>query len=243
MKIGNKIIELPSIDSTNNYVAKEFMSGSLAEGTVILAAIQTAGKGQRGNKWHSTPYENLTFSFPLSLKSKLLTEPIAINFVTSIALCLLVRSHCDDAAIKWPNDIVVANRKIAGILIEKQYYSSNKVNAVVGIGLNINQKHFSVKNATSLFNETGCIYAPKEVLLQFIAQFNFWVTQPFEVLEEKYHELLWLKNKISQFKSIDGECFEGAIIQVNRDGKINIKTNQTERYFANGEIHFIERDQ
>lgn len=242
MKIGNKIIELHSIDSTNNYVAKEFMSGNINEGTVILAAIQTMGKGQRGNTWHSTPYENLTFSFPLSLQAQLIKEPIAINFITSIALCSLVRLFSTNAAIKWPNDIVVENRKIAGILIEKQYFGAHKVSAIIGIGLNINQKHFSVKNATSLFNETGCIYAPKEVLLQFIAQFNFWLAQPFEVLKEKYHELLWLKDQITQFKSNVGEYFEGKIIEVTREGKISIQTEHSHRYFANGEIHFLARD-
>lgn len=218
------------------------MSGNLVEGTVIMAAIQTAGKGQRGNSWHSTPYENLTFSFPLALESTLLKQPIAINFITSISLCLLVQNFCTSTAIKWPNDIVVENRKMAGILIEKQYFGTNKVNAVIGIGLNINQKHFAIHNATSLFNETGTVFSPKEILLQFIAQFNFWLSQPFHVLEEKYHELLWLKNQVSHFKTNEGAVFEGKIIKVNREGKIAIQTADSLRYFANGEIHFLARD-
>lgn len=241
MKIGTNIKELASVDSTNNYVAKEFMSGNLTEGTVILAAIQTAGKGQRGNSWQSTPYENLTFSFPLKLKSEMLKEPIAINFVTCVSLCSLIRKYCDATFIKWPNDILIENRKIAGILIEKQYFSSNNVNAIVGIGLNINQKHFPVLNATSLFNETGSNYAPKELLYDFISEFNHWISQPFSTLKEKYHEMLWLRGTISEFQTVDGEYFEGKITDVTRDGKINILTNELKKSFANGEIRFVAR--
>lgn len=139
--IGQKIVHLESVDSTNNYTANVFKDGSIEHGTVILADIQTNGRGQRGNTWQSDAFDNITMSIAFDPNLCKINNLISLNHITSIALFNFISSYCDNVKIKWPNDILVNENKIAGILIESQF-SGNKMQSVIGIGLNVNQVDF-----------------------------------------------------------------------------------------------------
>lgn len=154
LTFGNRIINLDEVTSTNSYAQKLAVETNLIEGLVVLAKNQTAGKGQRGNTWQVEPGKNLTFSL-------LLTPNIAVNeqFMLSKAIALglfdfLTALNLKSVAIKWPNDILVNNKKIAGILIENTLKANKISTSIVGVGLNVNQQAFSSNlNATSLQNE------------------------------------------------------------------------------------------
>ena len=123
------------------------------EGTVIVANEQFSGRGQRSNKWYSEPKSSLTCSYilrPVFLAAKdqfILSAAVALAVYETVAEILPKR----DAQIKWPNDILVDGKKIAGILIENTLRRSNLETSIIGIGLNVNQVKFpSELNATSV---------------------------------------------------------------------------------------------
>ena len=152
--VGQNLLTLKEVDSTNNFL-KNLLSNSkpLPEGTVIMAESQFAGRGQQQNKWHSEPGKNLTFS--LLLRPSFLSVNDQFDLVRAMSLGVfdaLQPLLGDQLKIKWPNDIYYADKKLGGMLIENLLQGAQIKNAIIGIGLNINQEHFpgEAGNAVSL---------------------------------------------------------------------------------------------
>lgn len=131
---------LEEVDSTNSYVSVH--SSELDDMTMVAAATQTAGRGQRGNSWESEPGENLTFT----LLARALPVAPAEQFAISEAVALSVADYLEEngleARVKWPNDIYVGDGKISGILIEHALTGSRIDHTRIGVGLNVNQTCF-----------------------------------------------------------------------------------------------------
>ena len=157
------IIWLESVDSTNEECRRHI--SDIDNLSVVAALSQTSGKGQRCNRWISSPGENLTFSvalkFPISggaATGKSGLEPMhaydqfVLSEITSLSVVELLAEHGIEAKIKWPNDIYVAEKKICGILIENSLRGEWIQHSIIGIGLNVNQRNFDVKlpNPTSM---------------------------------------------------------------------------------------------
>lgn len=136
--IGCEIIVLDETTSTND-VVRQMSAGDWPEGLVVFAEQQTAGRGQRGNKWESTAGKGLCFSVLLQpglavADSQRLTEWAAKMIAATI------ENHCQiEAAIKPPNDVYVRGRKVAGVLVEMRAMPRAPHVAILGIGLNVNQ--------------------------------------------------------------------------------------------------------
>ena len=153
-----------SIDSTNTRLLAD--KDSLPDRSVYAALFQTAGRGQKGNRWESRSGENLTFSILLKPEGILAREQFILSQVVALGLLDFLRSEQVKATIKWPNDIYVADKKICGTLIEPTLSEGRLSSAVAGIGLNLNQKDFdpSLPNPTSLSLVTRRSYDVKETL-------------------------------------------------------------------------------
>ncbi|MTI46510.1 biotin--[acetyl-CoA-carboxylase] ligase [Sporosalibacterium faouarense] len=134
--IGNKIIHFDSIDSTNTY-AKELASRQEKAGTVIIAEEQTAGKGRLGRNWTSPKGKGIWMS--LILKPDIdPTDAAKITQIGAAAVCEAIRDMGIEAYVKWPNDIILNNKKVCGILTEMSG-ELNTINYIVmGIGINAN---------------------------------------------------------------------------------------------------------
>lgn len=154
--IGGSIQKFDSLDSTNNYIANNCETEKMAEGTVILAKFQTAGKGRYYKRWHSQTGLNLTFSFLLRPKNLNDKNHFLLTKWVSSAICLWMEGCGFKPQIKLPNDIYIKGKKCCGILIENKWQKDQLNRSVVGIGININQGDmddgFDVP-ATSLFLE------------------------------------------------------------------------------------------
>ena len=166
--IGKSITELDSVDSTNNYIAKALDSGEYRWGTAILAHFQTNGRGQRAATWQSDNRQNLTFSFALPLKGFDSRAYFSISRAISLAILHTIRPYFNhEALIKWPNDILVDQKKIAGILIENKLTKNPA--AICGIGLNINQTVFAdLAQVTSLKLLTGASFDNRRVWTTYL---------------------------------------------------------------------------
>ena len=146
-----------TLDSTNTQAAREISQAP--DGTVWIADFQTAGRGQRGNRWESAKCENLTFSILFKPTFLSPAQQFAISEVAAIGVCRYLCSKGLPAQIKWPNDIYIGNKKICGMLIEHSISGANLAGSIVGIGLNLNQREFSsdAPNPTSLLLEIEAI--------------------------------------------------------------------------------------
>lgn len=167
--IGKSILKFDILDSTNNYL-KEHMK-DLLDGTICYALEQTKGRGRRDNNWVSQK-GNLYFSF--LKKHQVNRDEVFIETIkTSVAICKLLESHKINPMIKYPNDILVNNKKIAGILIETTGIKLIDY-LVVGVGINVNQSDFFELNnkaiSMNLINNQD--FDIENILENFIGIYN-----------------------------------------------------------------------
>ena len=239
MKIGQKIIRLDVVDSTNNYIANLIKQGSIDSGTVIMADEQFAGKGQRDAQWQSSAGENLTFSFFLDDVNLSVSRQFNLSQVVALSLYNFLNNLGLDAAIKWPNDIYIKGRKIAGVLIENQLKGSLIKSAIVGVGLNVNQTEFQGFSATSARLETGQSKLPHDLLFSFISAFNEQINElSQDKLHQKYLDKLYQFNVLASYEDVNGR-FEGQIIDVLANGKLVMLKDGQEVFYDLKEITFL----
>lgn len=241
MEIGRKIIHLHSVDSTNNYTAKLLHDGEIDHGTVILAAEQFAGRGQRSSEWLVKPGENLTFSVFLDSVNVAVDQQFILTQIVSLSLVDLLTKFNLKPEIKWPNDIFVKGKKIAGVLIENQLRSKSIQNSIIGIGLNVNEVDFKGFIATSVKNETGEFKSVKDVLYSFLYSFNkTWnmFINNLDSLDEEYHNLLYLRDINAKYQDNNGE-FNGVLKGVQPSGRLLIEKEGRIKDYDFKEIKFI----
>ncbi|MCX6231531.1 MAG: biotin--[acetyl-CoA-carboxylase] ligase [Bacteroidetes bacterium] len=231
----NHIIRLKSITSTNDYASGLVKSNNPAEGTVIWANSQTAGKGQKGNSWESEADKNLTFSFILHPVLINPSEQFLLNKAISLGITDYLKTKINTLAvkIKWPNDIYAGEKKIAGILIENEILGNTLETAIVGIGLNINQLKFSDKipNPTSLALITGMESDLQHVLFQVLYKIqdriiNFYNNDIESINDDYLNDLLYFK--IYKKYYYNNREIEAMIMDVSEFGELILRTKEEE---------------
>lgn len=246
MKIGKKIIRLDSVDSTNNYTANLIIEGKLGSGTVIMADEQTAGRGQRGAKWTSNAGENLLFTLFIEPDNMSVENQAALTHFASLSIVEVLRKIGISAQIKWPNDILVGQKKIAGILIENTIRKGKISSSIIGIGLNVNQKFFPDLNATSINLLNGSYVSINETLFSLIQVMNsFWIeieNCEFQKLKSKYLENLYLIDQVADFEDKGGK-FQGKIKGTSPEGYLLIEKKGELKKFDLKEIRFISQNE
>ena len=136
--IGRRIIVLESTRSTNDFLL-QMLTPELPEGVVVFAECQTAGRGQRGHRWDSASHQGLWFS--VLLRPRLhITQSARLTSWAAQAIAVTIRSETGlEASIKPPNDVYLAERKVAGVLVETKAGPGEEFAAIAGLGVNLNQ--------------------------------------------------------------------------------------------------------
>ncbi len=234
-----------SLPSTNLKAVRGIQDGTTHHGMVIQAGDQTQGKGNGTNQWESEKGENLTFSlvvephFLQPAEQFILTQVISMALYESISKTL----PSENLFIKWPNDLYYNKKKIAGVLIQN-YVKGQQINfAIIGVGLNVNQKIFlsDAPNPASLIhfteNEMDIPSLLDEILKAFERHYDA-LEDPqkrFE-LHQKYLDHLYLRNQWSNFSDISG-TFSGKITGINDYGQLLIEdSNGNQRVFGFKEV-------
>src|SRR5690606_25479607 len=190
------LIKLNAIDSTNSYLKGLSVKNEVPDCTIVMADYQTKGRGQMGTNWVSEEGKNLMFSLFKKIECLHSDEQFYISMATSLAIFRALKQfHIPGLKIKWPNDILSANQKICGILIETSITSNKIKAAIIGVGLNVNQMDFpGVINASSLKLITGIIYDREEILNRITSQIETYVNLiyegKFEELKGEYEQYL-----------------------------------------------------
>ena len=190
--IGDRLLYLSTVESTNT-LAMQLAYERPEEGLVVLTDSQTAGKGRRGRRWVDVPGCNVL----MSILFRPLFPPHILVMITSLAVVDAIADICQvAAAIKWPNDVLIEDRKVAGILIETSHDSSGRMVAVTGIGVNVNgsieelAKHSSIQvplTAIATTLESACGHkVSREV---FIARLLQYIEKSYFALQQEIAEL------------------------------------------------------
>lgn len=241
------VIYLERTRSTNSH-AQQLLKDSLAsEGSVILAAEQTEGRGQGSNSWHSGPGLNLTFSLVLEPRFLQPHQQFVLNKSIAYAVLQTTRQALPaniKSCIKWPNDIYASGKKIAGILIEHSILGNSVKHSIVGIGINLNQLEFPqwVPNPVSLKLLTSKDFDISDMLQKTCSNIEYQYGRlqrgEFEAVDNDYTASLCGLGKILEFTA-GRNSFKGRIQAVDDVGRLCILTADGElQKFSHGEIRW-----
>ena len=244
--IGQNLISLVSVSSTNAYLRSLMDEHTLPDGSVVIAAVQHRGKGYGQNVWVSEKGQNLTFSLLLYPEFLTTDNQFLISKAISLGITDYLDNYSDRVSIKWPNDIFVGKRKICGILIENDLIGRQMKASLVGVGLNVNQRNFPKRlpNPISLSQLTGEKYSLKVEFNKLLAYLNeryFMLTSNHGAgkINNDYHEKLFRVKQMCKFRK-KGEEFMCRIIGVNDYGQLILEDKHgTTKEFNFKEMEFV----
>ncbi len=229
------VIKVKNTLSTMDEVKK--LEYKTYEPLAIYAEKQKEGRGRRENKWISNK-GNLFLS--LKLKKISINKPFMLNYLTSIVVyeCLLNYLSHKKIYIKWPNDILVRNKKIAGILAEMTNVSGQLENVIIGIGVNIKNAPNNLKNYTTFLEKESRIKKIdlESFIYSLLDKFSYWerltAKNGFKKLIEEWMKRSVKKNTIIKFND-NNNLVKGLYNGINNDGSISIIINNKVKKFFN----------
>ena len=246
--IGKRAYYFDSIDSTQNF-AIEIASNSKENGTVVISQKQTRGRGRLGRKWLSPAggiWLSIVFhpKFDISMSTLF---PIAASVALSNAIEKVIRKKSE---VKWPNDVTIKGKKVAGMLIDVSIESNKIENLVLGVGINfkVNASRLEklLKNTDNFYGVTSLVENGKyQNPILFVKSFLYELEKIFELLEKgKSNTIIddWTKKSSTIGKSVSVSTSDGKIngkaIKLDNDGALIVKTNnQFQRVLAGDVIY------
>lgn len=225
--VGKVLLDYKALPSTNVQALDLIEQNQAEEGMVISARAQTHGRGQRGALWQSNPGDNVTISVILKPSFLAIEDQFYLSKAVSVAVHSVVAQHlpANTVRIKWPNDIYVDDRKVAGILIQNIVQGKFINWSVVGIGLNVLQIQFTdeLKNPTSLSLEGAQPVDPVSVRSEICTQLEHYyrsLHRDKTSLDSIYASLLYRLGKEIVFVRPNGTQFMGSIDGVSVSGAL-----------------------
>jgi BirA family transcriptional regulator, biotin operon repressor / biotin---[acetyl-CoA-carboxylase] ligase len=242
--LGRKIYYLERCPSTMD-IAMQLASDNPAEGTLVLAEAQTRGRGRLGRHWVSVKYKGLYLTVILRPKITL-AQSAVLTFLAAVSVCEAVKIVAGiDASIKWPNDILVNNRKLAGILTEIEA-EPDRVNFVfIGIGLNVNNEAkellkgaVSLKVASPSQQRFSRVELLQELLRRIEDNYLLFQKKNSALILDKWKTLnvtLGKKVKISSGK----EHVEGVALDIAADGALLVRreSGKIQKFMSGDVVH------
>lgn len=232
-----------TIDSTNNWAKQNAHVFARDKVNLITADEQTAGRGRFKRHWESPAGLNIyaTYCFFIEKHSSRLGN---VPQILGISAARALETLGFNPQLKWPNDLLLSNKKVAGILCESTPYSE-MLSIVAGIGLNVNMPQEILNKidrpATSLKMETGREYQVEEVLSklseQFLKDLEVFLDEGFHLFLEEYKQrLMTFQGKVIRFHD-NRIIWEGQFHSINADGSLNLMLSDgTVKHFVAGEI-------
>ena len=244
-----KIIFKDKIDSTNNY-GKENID-LIEDKSIIYTAFQTSGRGRLDRKWLSFESENIYASIILKPKGDFSKLPISnLTQLLSVVIVDVLGFYGINANIKWPNDVIISKSendiygtKICGILAEAATSSSKIKGIVLGFGLNVNASKNELsqinRSATSMYNETGCLYNSKEVLENiyelFFSRYDDFMEKGFNSIKDEYLSKIKFIGKEITINMPHGSV-TGIAQEITDKGAVLLNNNKDIKIITIGEI-------
>ena len=237
-----QLFSYDNVDSTNEE-AKRLAKKGIPDGAIVWAKEQSSGIGRRGRKWVSAK-GNLFFSILLRPNCSV-PEAMQLSFVTSLSIMEIIDDVLPESVnvnCKWPNDILVENRKISGILLESQSKPKGDIDwIVIGVGLNIKSFPKDLEfPATALIREGAKDYMCAGIMLElfshhFLSIYKTWEKFGFETIRIAWlSRVAWLGKKISV--RLEQETLKGEFKNLDKDGALILLQNGVERRITAGDV-------
>ena len=248
--VGKFVQHLPEVPSTSQYLREWSERETLPEGTVVATHRQTAGRGQPGNGWFGGEDRNLSLSVLLRPGFLPARHQFRLNQVVALAVHDTIAALLGPSVrIKWPNDIYVQDRKVAGILIQNTLLGSNIAESVVGIGINVNQEEFpeELSRATSLFREKGDFFELKQVAQYLYHHLEARYLQlrggRFSTLHQEYIQNFYRLDQPTHFRRTEtGDLFVAAPTVISERGELVLEHPNGGREFVGlKELEWLHR--
>jgi len=232
-----------TLDSTNSEAQRLLAAGTVVNGTSLLAKEQTEGKGQLGRSWYADAGSHLAMSVILIPQNLTAIELPLTGMKVSLGIVRALK-QLDvnlDPQIKWPNDIYVNEKKLAGILLENALAGNKIQHIIIGIGMNVNERIFpdDLPNPISLFMATGQQYDLYE-MAQLIRMHVMETVENCDLYwKQEYDECIFGRHSIRKFDRL-GQQIEGIVMGVDEQGRIllKIKDGSIQSFFSH-EIKWI----
>jgi BirA family biotin operon repressor/biotin-[acetyl-CoA-carboxylase] ligase len=242
--VGKELIFLPSCRSTNSYIKDLLRQKEIVDGTVVIAHAQTAGRGQIDSKWEANAGENITLSIllnpPLDLSNQYLLN-MAVACGVHSCIQHFIKNKTLQVCIKWPNDLMIDDKKVSGILIENSIRNNRIGSSIIGIGINVNQISFTIPHASSLKNVLHQSITLEEVyqilLIELDKYLSLLLNNRSDDVFDYYNNHIYLKNKLIKIQQANS-VFWGSIKSVGTDGRIQINCEGELKSFLNKEISY-----
>ena len=243
--IGSHIIHFAQVDSTNVEAKRLIDKGEAKEGLVITTDLQTQGRGQFGRVWESEVGLNVMMSVVVSPLFIKVADQFALNIWSSLSVAEVVSEYCDSVKVKWPNDVYVQDKKIAGILIQNYIQGDRIKHSIIGIGLNLNQSTWpdEIPNATSLSIESGQTLEKKVIINALCQKLDIRYKRlsiDAKTMYGEYEKNLFRKDELSKFEK-EGSRLEGTIKGIDDTGRLLVNHNSTIHAYNHGEISHVIR--
>lgn len=238
------IIELDTIDSTNNYAMRLIDADTALSGMTIIARSQEQGKGQHGKHWFDEPGSCLLMSIIIAPNCKLDSQ-FAFNAAVAVAIADVLTDIYEHwkVNIKWPNDIIIGDKKAGGVLIENVVRGSNWAYSVIGIGLNVLQTEMpvDVPHATSLKIASGKNLSILELRTRLRTKIIQRLSRHIVTADimEEYNGYLYQKEECQQFLE-EEQVWEGKIKGAIDSGLLAVMTSEKNiRFLRHGEATWV----
>ncbi len=246
--IGNRIKAYQTVSSTND-TATKFAEQGAEEGMVVVSELQTKGKGRFNRNWYSTEQKGIYCSILLRPTFKPEHAP-ALSLMTAVALADTFQEFSNtEVQIKWPNDILLNQKKTAGILTELSA-DKNKINhVIVGVGINLNhiRDDFPLELqqiATSLAIENNFAINRVEFLQTFLTYFeSAYIDYKIDRLKSMHDKLLSYSSLLNSHVELSNghEVISGKVIDINQDGALVLNRNGETKIINSGEITVLKK--
>ena len=235
--IGRYIEYFSFTESTNDDAFKFINNNEAQNGMLVITDNQTNGRGRRGNQWFSSPGNNLTFSLILTKSNNY--DLSLFSILIGVAIIKGIKKFTNiDCTLKWPNDIILNNKKIGGILIETK---NNSNFFVIGIGLNVNQQEIpsQIKNIASSLRIERSNPIQREPLLAFILnEFeNLYNNKPIDWITQWKKYCNHLNKKISFNQK--NKIIKGTFLDINNDGNAIIDVDSNLVIISSGVLNIL----
>jgi BirA family transcriptional regulator, biotin operon repressor / biotin---[acetyl-CoA-carboxylase] ligase len=231
------IVRLARVDSTQR-IAFELAAGGAADGTVVVADYQAAGRGRRGRAWDALPGTSLLCT--IVVRPSIVAERWpAYSLATAVAVADMLERVAElGVRLKWPNDVLVGGRKIAGILLESRLSADVAGVIAVGIGVNLGQRAFPAAlaaRATSVALERGTAVERDAALAALLTAFGEWrgrlEADGVAPVRERW---LALADTIGRRVSVDG--VSGVAVDLDADGALVLEDGERRHRVLAGEL-------
>lgn len=240
------ILVFDSIDSTNAEALRAIERGQAAP-FLVLAERQTAGRGRRGRKWASPFAENIYYSLVLRIEGGM-RQLEGLSLVVGLAVMQALRElGISGAGLKWPNDVLVGQKKIAGILLELVGDPADVCHVVLGVGINVNMQITDEVDQqwTSMRLESGKVFDRNHLVGELGAMLQAYLSRHqvdgFSAIQAEWEQNhLWQGRAVSLIAGVNH--IDGEVLGIDSQGALRLKVGGVEKVFSGGELSLRLRD-